>query len=594
MLLGPVFRSELVRTARRRIDYWLRVLYGVILLAVVGLGYMEMFSAGGGTATIGTVSAFAQFTFRVFAIVQLVTVLLLVPAFFGGTIVDEKQRKTLHYLIASGLTSGEIVVDKTLGKLPRVAVYLAIGLPIIALLGLFGGVDPALVLAAYGGTISSMAFAVALSVFLSTLARRVRSAVLAAYVATAAWIIGPVLAYGVWFGLYRPSFARWSPWFAWAWPISPFYCYIEWQIRTMGAGTISPAIDLFTQMVVLQLAGAVLLMLASALLLRPMFRRHEGGAVRRSRPSARAPKGRRRWKAVPPCGDDAVAWKERHFARTDRFTRFAVLPATIVLTTFLILMSGLDETLLRMMRGLVGGAGAWDKSAVVEQVRGISIWYVAIWLLAVAGASASSVAVEREEDTWLTLTSTPLAGREILRGKAIGALWAQRGFGVFLLLIWAVGLLAGALHPLGVLMASAVLALETWLVAAIGVHASMRSATTSKALGKTLAAVFVLAGYPLFILAAFQGARLGDTATPFVGLMARCVVAPLVSWTYAANALTIFRGGLDMSRVYVWAGEIYLVLCLLLVHVAVAAFLTERTFARFDRWLDRPRGGDRA
>ena len=63
-------------------------------------------------------------------------------------------------------------------------------------------------------------------------------------------------------------------------------------------------------------------------------------------------------------------------------------------------------------------------------------WYVGFWLLAVAGASASSVTIEREKDTWVSLTATPLTGWEILHAKVMGAIWNQRGFAAVLVFIW--------------------------------------------------------------------------------------------------------------------------------------------------------------
>ena len=53
-------------------------------------------------------------TFTWFAVVQLGTLLLMIPPLFGSVIADEKQRKTMHYLMASRLSSGEIVLDKLL------------------------------------------------------------------------------------------------------------------------------------------------------------------------------------------------------------------------------------------------------------------------------------------------------------------------------------------------------------------------------------------------------------------------------------------------------------------------------------------------
>ena len=100
-------------------------------------------------ATIDEVARFAENTFFNFAVVQLVAILLLIPALFGGAIADEKQRKTLHYLMASRLSSFEIVVDKVLGRAPHLAVFLGMGLPVVSLLGLFGGVPPESVAVAY-------------------------------------------------------------------------------------------------------------------------------------------------------------------------------------------------------------------------------------------------------------------------------------------------------------------------------------------------------------------------------------------------------------------------------------------------------------
>ena len=84
------------------------------------------------------------------------------------------------------------------------------------------------------------------------------------------------------------------------------------------------------------------------------------------------------------------------------------------------------------------------------------------------GSTASSIAVEREEDTWVSLTSTPLTGWEILKGKVLGAVWAQRGFAFVPLGLWALGLATGAVHPLGLLGAVVAFAVVSWMVAALG------------------------------------------------------------------------------------------------------------------------------
>ncbi len=102
-----------------------------------------------------------------------------------------------------------------------------------------------------------------------------------------------------------------------------------------------------------------------------------------------------------------------------------------------------------------------------HSLRQISPVYIGLWLLAVAGASASSLTVEREEDTWISLISTPLRGWEILRGKMIRAVWGLRGFGGLIGVFWIAGLLTGALHPVGFVLGLLLVALLTWGVAAL-------------------------------------------------------------------------------------------------------------------------------
>ena len=60
---------------------------------------------------------FAFSTFCAITIGQEILVLLLTPALVAGVIADEKQRKTLHYLMASQLTSAEIVLGKLLVRM---------------------------------------------------------------------------------------------------------------------------------------------------------------------------------------------------------------------------------------------------------------------------------------------------------------------------------------------------------------------------------------------------------------------------------------------------------------------------------------------
>ncbi len=189
--LGPVLRYELITTARRRRYYVGRTAYGSVLLFLLWrqFGSWELSHPAGGTPE--ELHRFAESTFIVFAQAQLTALLCVLPALLAGVIADELHRKTLHYLLASRLSSVEIVLGKLGARLLHVGVIVALGLPVVSLLALYGGLDPEKVIAIYAGTFTTVLAVSGLSIFISVLARRPRDAILAAYGLEALWLLGP-------------------------------------------------------------------------------------------------------------------------------------------------------------------------------------------------------------------------------------------------------------------------------------------------------------------------------------------------------------------------------------------------------------------
>ena len=209
MPLGPVFNAELLTTARRPRYYVIRFLYGLIILFQIYLSYQQLSLATGngqGTLRIRDMAEFGQGVFTSFAVVQAVVVVLLTPALVGGAIADERQRKTLHYLLTSQLTSVEIVVGKLAARLLQVGVLVALGLPVVSLIGLFGGVDFPLLLIVYAATLTTTYFLATASILVSVVSRRPREAISLIYVLELAWLVLPT------------TLIYWMPRWAQPWP----------------------------------------------------------------------------------------------------------------------------------------------------------------------------------------------------------------------------------------------------------------------------------------------------------------------------------------------------------------------------------------
>src|SRR5262245_52926762 len=107
---GPVFRFELITTARRKRYYVARFVYGLLLLFSLGVQY----SSGPWSApvqitynpdSINELSRFARQMFTTLAWAQGVALICLIPSLVAGIIADEAHRKTLQYLLTTPMSS---------------------------------------------------------------------------------------------------------------------------------------------------------------------------------------------------------------------------------------------------------------------------------------------------------------------------------------------------------------------------------------------------------------------------------------------------------------------------------------------------------
>jgi ABC-type transport system involved in multi-copper enzyme maturation permease subunit len=132
---SPLFFWEALRGARKVNQYLPRLILPAVLLT------MLIISFAGKDITQTTASYFAENVFNLYITIQYLAVGFLTPLHVAGTIVDERQRGTLLLLLTTHLTPREIVFGKMLGSIVPVLAVMLAGMPVLALLQLFGGVD---------------------------------------------------------------------------------------------------------------------------------------------------------------------------------------------------------------------------------------------------------------------------------------------------------------------------------------------------------------------------------------------------------------------------------------------------------------------
>lgn len=585
MLLGPVFSNELLTTARRKRYYAVRFVYGAILLFFVWMNdpvFRPSYSAPGRSVmSIQEVARLGQALFYTLITVQTVAVIVLTPALVAGVIAEERQRKTLHYLLASRLTSAEIVLGKLGARVLHVLVFLGIGLPVLSLLSLFGGVDPRIVALAFAMTVSTALFLAALCILISTHARRPREAISLSYLVVLSWlfvpsfitIIMPFLG-GNWITIYhwiRPV----NEWIA---PSSPMYLVITAGPR--GFRGQAAIVEMVAWMFALQCVYGLLFVLIAVLRVRPVGR-NEGAE------GARGWQGRlQRLSRMLPrreCGDDAMMWKERYTSRTSALTKLVtslVVLAALAGLAYLTVDYGMPAFAELANYGYGSESPQPNRISFNGYLRGMCTLIYVLWALAVASSASAGVTSEREGDTWTSLVSTPLNGTEILRAKLIGAIWATRWAGVVLAGLWVVGLVAGSIHPIGLFAVVIETVVFVWFASALGTYLSLRSRSSGRALISTMAILVVSNGaYMMCCIPLWQNVNSGLVLFGITWLMEGL---SLLSYPDVQAMLHDYnpRQNREMA-VSVFA-------CLF-AYTTAATLLTGLSFRRFDIEADRPR-----
>src|SRR5262245_43434234 len=155
-LFGPVFALDATRVGRRLSTFIVRWLYLFILVSVLGVFFLSWrpdLPGSGEVADPSVIAGFAENFFWLYALTQFLAVVFFTPAFTAVAITDEKERKTLDFLLATDLTGREIVFGKLAVRLGVLLMLILAGLPVISLMQFFGGIEPRLLFLTVGMTL---------------------------------------------------------------------------------------------------------------------------------------------------------------------------------------------------------------------------------------------------------------------------------------------------------------------------------------------------------------------------------------------------------------------------------------------------------
>lgn len=532
-LFGPVLRYDLVRTSRRARYFAMRFFFALLLFLTLYVFYVQKL----GSITVERAARqalidFAELFGYAYLIIQYLLVLLLTPAYVGSAIAEEKEKRTLEYLLATDLRPQEIIFGKLASRVGNLLMFLLAGLPVLAFIQFFGGLDPDLLLNGFLATFVTVLSISAVSLYSSVIAKHSRDGIVRSYLFVIGYfILGFIITWllavllGYFFGggaaltklkledhdAVTGGLAYFTEYYLTGDIFHAAAVYFTASragplVGAMGSWTGvnlgSTLPELLRNYLIFHGSVALLFASLSVLRLRPVFLYQTFGETKRRRrdlpaedpapPAGETPAvepiKKKRDKSVPrgwrwSLGDwPPMIWKELLVPKITRRTLGMRIRTGLLWAVYL--------TVLAVLFLMHYNHGRFDWSGLAEPVN----WYVKIagstlMLLLILGVgirAAVTVGVERDKQTLETLLSTVLTDRQILFGKWIGCVGSHGASIVLLFIIWIVGLFTGGLSFLAIPFLLAALVVYSAFAASLGLFFSAGSKSTTRALLGTL------------------------------------------------------------------------------------------------------------
>lgn len=494
-LTGPIFDKELRVSSRRKRNYVLRFVYLALLTAFLALVWLESVRYSGPLAyRVSRMSVAGQqiITFIVwfqFIAIQIVSVIML-----STSISDEIYNRTLGVLMTTPINSFQIVMGKLLSKLLQLILLLAISLPLLAIVRVFGGVPWGYIVSSLCITLTTAICFGSISLFFSIFRRNAYSAIITSVlVIGVVFAIAPLLFSLMWWALDMRYIISANTLEILFYHMNP-YAAMVFETNRMAMPRFAAGMGAMhwpLHCLIMLAASTVLLAVSMSIVRKVALRQATGqliaGAKKRKRgkTAAGSVEGSDGLDQPQRVYGPPVLWKELKkpiFQRRKKTSIIIISIAVILLFAtyaFLGAKDVLDEEAFHIMYVLM---------------------FLALGMLFTIVAPATCITTEKESRSWPILLGTTLSRSEILLGK-IGGLM-PRCLPIWLFLIGHVLLfvLAGIIRPLAIVH---ILMLVVGLIAMFigtGLYFSTRFKRTTTAVVMNFVLPLVIWGLvPLFM-----------------------------------------------------------------------------------------------
>jgi len=564
-LTGPIFDKEMRVSSRRRRNYVLRFFYiglFTFLLAVVWAESMPYGSTAvyqssrmalAGQALVSTVLWFEFIAAQAIAIVMLST-----------SISDEIYHRTLGVLMTTPIGSFQIVMGKLFSRLLQLALLLAISLPLLAIVRVFGGVPWSFLACGFCVILTTSVFVGSLSLFFSIFTRRAYTVILTTIVTLGLlFLLLPLLAAFLIFYPHDPPAA----FFRWLSFVNPYAILFEATVAIQGLRMFGAVAWPIHCGVMLGLSGLVLL-LSMALVRKAALRQAMGQTGLWSGRASRKPEKSMAEGPVARVKGPPVFWKERRIPLLGRHRVMNLVGGIIILG------------LVCLTYALCAKEDCLDESAVQWAYM---IVFFSVGMLFTTVLPATCIASEKEAQTWSLLLATSIGEWEIMAGKFGGVV--RRCAAVWALLFAHVAFFAiiGYVQPIAFLQLGLIVAWVTVFLSCTGLYFSQRlKHTTTAVIANMALAVVLWAIIPLMAAIVLEVSHVnGGILEPYLDMNPFVQAGVVAAATAHANGLGAYEWA--QGSINIVGDATGWILLTAVIHVAIGLALAARTGSRMRR-----------
>ena len=527
-LLGPLFIYEIIRETRRSRYFLLRVYCYLMVFIIIMAALIWSITGTSLVLTVAEGTRMAQSIAVMLLAAHLILVTLIVPVYVGAAVTEDKERRTLEFLMATELDSKEILLGKLAVRLAIVMLMLFTGLPVLALLQLVGGLDADLVLGGFAATFAYTFGLACLALYNSVRARQTREAILRTYLV----LIGYLLLSWMFSNLLI-KIQSWLnpplPWVAWTPgsgpPQATWVSYLFEYLDLIRVGSPFMINDLMREqmnlgktpgeafsLVIFEFIGfyaiAGLLLLCLALLaFRKVFKQEQETV-----PLVQKVHSERRSRSV---GNHAFLWKELWFEGAGRPGRLhMLLTILIVVGSFVPIWSIENQEVAHVNSVNTHPEMARHRGNVKRDYAryafGVSTLILSLFLLQVAVRASSSFSRERERHTLESLLACPATAADLVGAKWVGTILSIRLAWLWPVSMGVIGVLCGRVPVLAFAALFAIWLIYAGAITCLGMWYSMISLSSTRALVYTLATVGLLYTGTLALPMQYRGRQISS------------------------------------------------------------------------------------